>query len=1298
MKTNGNGWFAALGVALAAALGISVLPPRANSPGAGAAAQPKEVSAERGAPTPNTLEAPCQAIEARMRPFLPPGAVFAPRGCFADSTKTREWSGYRAGKNPAIQMLLVTLPDPVHTHFAVEFDRLVNALQQAVQDQGYVYDSSWLPWLDPRPQYSGLRDQDRANSRLKLREEQPGILVFRDAVALSRTDSAPGTGTDPYQRGLFLFIVGEKPTGGIDSAQFRNAIAWMKALRPNGTGQSLGIVGPFFSGSLPSLAQLLGVGMPARQSSPNTPQEAKNVTDFLKANRELPLKGAQEKLLIFSGTTTSRPDIQWFSESLKQPNEFLLPARFITFQEDDDLLINRYCAMLDQQGYRTDRLAILSEDETAYGQMKNPADAGGALSACTKNYPKGPLSLHYPRDIASLRTAYAKQAPAAPAQATGAGGLAGTLSEADLQSHDSIRTYGGEQTAASEDARLFELVHVLKQHRIQFILLRSSNVLDQIFLTSFFSRMDPDARVVLLRSDLMLSRGIGSQSLRGTITLNTYPLLAAQGDWTYAPENRSHGTFEDSDSQGVYMATRFLIDRQARSPGNPWTGSDPHNPSALLQEYGPPWWCKNRTPNSLPTWVSVLSQGRIWPVAVLGDDERPAANGPPPTSIRSLGFKPPEERAPDPLRLPMSTQVFFGLMALWCGWHLYCCWSGSQTASPRCRTYFAPHRGLQHQFLILIGSLLLSLVAVISLNLIRATNLQHPLFAHSDWLTIFFWSLTVLALLAILGNYLRAPEPVDSQGSGTSPSPSSETGEGSARAVRPESWRQRLREVFNRKAIAAWSRSRPWSRVLIDGLLFVSLTVAAERLFFLWLVKPLGIPGEAFTIWRSVNLLSGVSPLTPLVLLIGGAYGWFWYTLMGLAHFNEDRARLPEKRDLDPKLPMFSQEWLGEPIERVAKPLGPIYAGFLLPGLIVAIGSVFAFASSNYSNDFSVRSLASSGYGRLYACCIFLFVAVILADTIQLLWVWSRFRQLLVFLDRLPLRRTLHALKGFTWGTTWKMSGSVFQNRYKVLSREFESFGHLRNELHHAMEEEALHRHPPCSLEKPPELDEDFLAQLRSCGVAMEDFVTWYRANGQKSNVLNLSTMQRYQSELAKTAGALSTAILVPQWQKERESLIQDLVETNHEAPTSAKDDQEFPPIPEFQREAEEFFAWPYLDFIQSILGRIRTIAMGILSLFVAATLSVVSYPFDPRPLLGGIFLAVFVLVGSTVAFVYGSMHRDATLSHITNTTPGQLGWAFWVKLAALGVGPLLALLTTLFPGIAGFVTSWLQPSVQTLQ
>lgn len=70
--------------------------------------------------------------------------------------------------------------------------------------------------------------------------------------------------------------------------------------------------------------------------------------------------------------------------------------------------------------------------------------------------------------------------------------------------------------------------------------------------------------------------------------------------------------------------------------------------------------------------------------------------------------------------------------------------------------------------------------------------------------------------------------------------------------------------------------------------------------------------------------------------------------------------------------------------------------------------------------------------------------------------------------------------------------------------------------------------------------------------------------------------------------------------------------------------------FPRLVLRAEEFFVLPYVGFIQNILGQIRTIVLGSVFLFIATTLAVSSYPFDPLPVLGGIFLVIFVITGTT--------------------------------------------------------------------
>jgi hypothetical protein len=108
--------------------------------------------------------------------------------------------------------------------------------------------------------------------------------------------------------------------------------------------------------------------------------------------------------------------------------------------------------------------------------------------------------------------------------------------------------------------------------------------------------------------------------------------------------------------------------------------------------------------------------------------------------------------------------------------------------------------------------------------------------------------------------------------------------------------------------------------------------------------------------------------------------------------------------------------------------------------------------------------------------------------------------------------------------------------------------------------------------------------------------------------------------------------------------------------------------------------------------------AMTIVVLFLASTVAMSTYPFDPRQGLSAILIALFVITGGVIVKVYADMHRDFTLSHVTNTKPGELGSEFWFKIIGFGFAPLVGLLTRVFPGITDIIFSWLQPGISSLK
>jgi hypothetical protein len=120
-------------------------------------------------------------------------------------------------------------------------------------------------------------------------------------------------------------------------------------------------------------------------------------------------------------------------------------------------MTNRFCQYLKNQDYPLDRVAFLSEDETAFGKfLPVPDPKKGAPCACT-------IDLYYPRDIATLRSAYQQQSILNAAKPSSNGSAPSTTLRSDLSepannNHDTVRSYGGQLTPLAQEAILLDIV------------------------------------------------------------------------------------------------------------------------------------------------------------------------------------------------------------------------------------------------------------------------------------------------------------------------------------------------------------------------------------------------------------------------------------------------------------------------------------------------------------------------------------------------------------------------------------------------------------------------------------------------------------------------------------------------------------------------------------------------------------------------------------------------------------------------------------------------------------------------
>src|SRR5712692_10364261 len=559
---------AATFLAIAAMVGVS-LQTGPRQEGSGRADQNSSMKRSKPSITNHVtrqLSSGCGSLQEQLEEFLGIKELIAPEQCYEPGDAgPKEPQQDLTRKTSQLKFVIALLPDPVHTHLPVLFDQFAVAIQEGAQDEKYDFDSSWLPWDDEESPYALLSDQKASNLEKELKENQPGLILFRKTLdcqgdaGKQQSDCKEDLGASAkdedalsksYREGLVVFVVGEEATHGIHREQFRNALAWIAALDPKKAFRikRLAILGPTFSGSFPSLAQVLSEG---------------KITEPL----DLGTARDGQRLAIYSGSASGKDAAQGFQE------QFRSQITFHSFLQNDDEILRRFCNYItkEQPGFDPSRVAIISEDETAYG--KSGVEAEPNAESDKTQCPDNALRLYYPRDISALRGAYQTKSLFEVGTSPQPGetqkrSLPTDLADPSGKVHDSIRSYGGNQTPLTQEAFLLEIVAALRELHARYILLRSSNTLDQLFLTNFLRRGYPDGRIVIFGSDLMFIRERGATGLSGAMTLSTYPLFPLERDWTeHQSLPAADRVFSADTTEGTYVAFRLLLNDESLNDG-----------------------------------------------------------------------------------------------------------------------------------------------------------------------------------------------------------------------------------------------------------------------------------------------------------------------------------------------------------------------------------------------------------------------------------------------------------------------------------------------------------------------------------------------------------------------------------------------------------------------------------------------------------------------------------------------------------------------------------------------------------
>jgi hypothetical protein len=497
-----------------------------------------------------------------------------------------------------IRFVIATLPDPVHTRVALIFDRFIETIERAAQADHYFFFRSWMPWdITTHPESPDFTVRLAQQKLQDAKESLPGLLIFRNS---DPTIGPPST--------VFVFVVGETPTGGLHKEQFRNALKIRYAIL-SGAGEKtddnniLRILGPSSSGSLFSLRETLNESLPENRF---------------------------RSVIVRSGTVSSFRAVHDFC---RWTSGLSSPVDFATFQFSDTYVEYYLSLFFKEREGPHSHVAILSEDDTVFGnQEQSPGKTDQTVpsnraGSCGPSGPELPspvipyLRLYFPREIAQLRDAYQRavktqQAGSESGRAQSQTGLPLSLS-ATGNDDDSVVPYSPLQTPLSQESILESIVATLRRQHARVVVIRASDPLDTVFLSRYLRQNFPQARLVTISTDLLMIHDFYDPKFHGILGVAAYPLLNGAefpklaGD---SDDQEIHRLFSDSYSAGEFNAFESLLASQAKT-------GESCLPAAKYAQFGYPSFVEGRCGSlwQAHLWLTTVGREGYWPVAILDD-------------------------------------------------------------------------------------------------------------------------------------------------------------------------------------------------------------------------------------------------------------------------------------------------------------------------------------------------------------------------------------------------------------------------------------------------------------------------------------------------------------------------------------------------------------------------------------------------------------------------------------------------------------------------------------------------------
>ncbi len=1102
--------------------------------------------------------------------------------------------------------VIATVPDPVHSHLAPEFDRTLDALIGAASDNGFLANYSWLPWKTKT-------GEDATEKPTGIELDEPGLLIF------DRRSTSAG-----IPRTLYMFLVGEMPGAGVNAGQLKKALTYELQLRselgkdfasdPEG---KLRVIGPQYSGSAMSLIETI-----------NTVLEGFGGHDqFSPAPQEVRMAGGTEteqarRILNRCPPQGDEPCVQYDSFASTAAIEGLLK-------------------LVEQSGYDAARTLELREDGTFFGTSFGQPTGKPQMRAVS-----------FPRDISLLRNSHKDEQSGSAAGDTGTPTPYLRLTTRDQGSQDTLPEFSTDVTPLSQEAQLMSISHGLTQLHADFAYIAASNPMDTLFLAKSLHRSNPDTRLVM-EPDLLLQREGDDAAYIGSLSVTPYPLVWAARS-AEAPEQLR--TFATGEMEAYYNAASFTLGSMAMAE----TSGEKNGGAALFPIlYG--YTRGSRTGGNPekgvqpPLWLTAVGNDGYYPIAMFTIDSKL-----PPEPQKKYD----EARTVYPSHLWQAVCVLIGLG---CILHIVALSSASYASPQTCdldinQNCMRHRRALYGQVggaVLFLMSAVAAIPAAVFLHYGRALRLDYV----DVGLGVFVLLLGIAAWVVAIWKTVGAVQ-----------------WDSGAPATLFNLSEKRLCAVLYWGAIAAM--------LVLAGLWLVLCKQSVTR--------SLG----AFFSYRCLHPLSGVSPITPALLLL---WGWFFWALLHARRLRltpRSRPRLPSKNALQ-KMPcpsystalpdlfvsddrirsglledttclMISRRVL----QRILPKQHAIWLDRLLMLIIAALTGIWiGFAPVRSLEHLGVRLGPTALYELFIGLLLVPLLVIVMCAAARLFLVAASLRnQLLERLERMPVRHAFTRLQGFHWVSMLRESGQLEQ--WRDMARSTEGIRQILNDpgLPAACRAGDLH--------KQKDALEAEVRQLEDHVKALHDGVPPPNPDKQACQYV-----EEIEQKYAACAESILCCILLPHWTRRRHDLMQSLLE---------------PPRPAGEPNvvllAEEFLAMRYTALIRGILAQMRYLLTFITAALVLIMLALNSYPFQPKQEIDWFVTGFFLCFSAGILLVFAQMHRNPLLSRITDKAAHELGADFYLRVAMFGAVPLITWLATHYPSIGSTLYGLVKPGLDVMK